>query len=32
MLKYLLEKEFKRIARNTFMPRLIVIFPCLLLL
>lgn len=32
MLRYLLEKEFKQIARNAFIPRLIVIFPCMLLL
>lgn len=32
MLKYLLEKEFKQIAHNTFLPKLIIIFPCMLLL
>lgn len=32
MLKYLLEKEFKQIVHNKFMPKLILIFPCLLLL
>jgi ABC-2 type transport system permease protein len=32
MLKYLLEKEFKQIARNSFMPKIIFIFPCMALL
>ena len=32
MLKYLIEKEFKQMARNSFLPKLIVIFPCMMLL
>lgn len=32
MLKYLLQKEFKQIMHNKFMPKLILIFPCMLLL
>ncbi|MDR1897585.1 MAG: ABC transporter permease [Prevotellaceae bacterium] len=32
MVKYLIEKEFKQFARNIFMPRLIVILPCLMML
>lgn len=32
MLKYLLQKEFKQIMHNRFMPKLILIFPCMLLL
>ncbi len=32
MLKYLLEKEFKQILRNRFLPRLILGFPCIILL
>src|SRR4051812_19923561 len=32
MLKYLLEKEFKQIRRNSFMPKIILIFPCMALL
>ncbi len=32
MLKYLLEKEFKQIIRNSFMPKIILIFPVMVLL
>lgn len=32
MLKYLLQKEFKQIRHSKFMPKLILIFPCMLLL
>lgn len=32
MLKYLIEKEFKQIRRNTFMPRLIVMLPLVMML
>ena len=32
ILKFLLEKEFKQLFRNSFLPRLIVVFPCMILL
>lgn len=32
MLKYLLEKEFKQLFRNEFIPRIIIIMPCLMML
>ena len=32
ILKYLLEKEFKQLLRNAFLPRLILIFPCMIML
>jgi ABC-2 type transport system permease protein len=32
MLRYLLEKEFKQFRRNTFLPRLVVAFPLMVLL
>ena len=32
MMKYLLEKEFKQLLRNSFLPRLIVMFPCMIML
>ena len=32
MLKYLLEKEFKQIRRNAFLPKLILVFPCMIML
>lgn len=32
MLKYLIEKEFKQIKRNKFMPRLILFFPTLMMI
>lgn len=31
MLKYLIEKEFKQIRRNSFLPRLIIMFPLMVL-
>jgi ABC-2 type transport system permease protein len=32
MLKYLLEKEFKQFFRNSFLPRLVVVFPVMIML
>ena len=32
MLKYLLEKEFKQFKRNPFLPRLVIVFPMMVLL
>ena len=32
MLKYLLEKEFKQFTRNAFLPRLVVVFPAIIIL
>lgn len=32
MIKYLLEKEFKQLIRNSFLPRLILIFPCMIMI
>lgn len=32
MIKYLIEKEFKQIRRNPFLPKLIMIFPCMVML
>ena len=32
MLKYLLEKEFKQFFRNSFLPRLVVVFPIMVML
>lgn len=32
MIKYLIEKEFKQIVRNPIIPRLILIFPCMMML
>ncbi|WP_294139914.1 ABC transporter permease [uncultured Sanguibacteroides sp.] len=32
MLRYLIEKEFKQLKRNSFLPRLILIFPCMMML
>ena len=32
MLKYLIEKEFKQIRRNRFLPRLVVLFPLLVMI
>jgi ABC-2 type transport system permease protein len=32
MLKYLLEKEFKQIMRNSFIPKMIIIFPLVIML
>ena len=31
-LRYLIEKEFKQLARNSFLPRLILLFPCRMML
>ena len=31
MIRFLLEKEFKQMLRNTFFPKLIVIFPCMIM-
>lgn len=31
-LRYLIEKEFKQLRRNSFLPRLILIFPCMIML
>ena len=28
MIKFLIEKEFKQLFRNSFLPKLIFIFPC----
>lgn len=32
ILRYLIEKEFKQILRNSFLPRLILLFPCMIIL
>lgn len=32
VLRYLIEKEFKQLRRNNFLPRLILIFPCVIML
>lgn len=32
MIKFLIEKEFKQLLRNSFLPRLILLFPCMMLL
>lgn len=32
MIKFLIEKEFKQIRRNPFLPRMIILFPCLIML
>lgn len=32
MIKFLLEKEFKQIFRNRFLPRMIVLYPCVMML
>lgn len=32
MIKYLIEKEFKQIFRNSFLPRMIVMYPCVMML
>ena len=31
MIKYLIEKEFKQMLRNSFLPKLIFIFPCMII-
>lgn len=30
MIKFLIEKEFKQLFRNSFLPKLIFIFPCMI--
>lgn len=32
MIKFLIEKEFKQLMRNSFLPRLILIFPCMIMI
>ena len=32
ILRYLIEKEFRQLKRNSFLPRLIVLFPCMMML
>lgn len=32
MIKFLIEKEFKQLLRNSFLPRMILIFPCMIML
>lgn len=32
MIKFLIEKEFKQLLRNSFLPRLIIVFPCMTML
>ena len=32
MIKFLIEKEFKQLFRNSFLPRLILIFPCMIMI
>ena len=32
MIKFLIEKEFKQLKRNSFLPRLILLFPCMMML
>lgn len=32
MIKYLIEKEFKQFIRNKFLPRLVILMPCIMLL
>lgn len=32
MIRFLLEKEFKQLLRNAFLPKLILIFPCMMML
>lgn len=32
MIKFLIEKEFKQLLRNSFLPRLILLFPCMIML
>ena len=31
MIKFLIEKEFKQLLRNSFLPRLILVFPCMIM-
>ena len=30
MIKYLLEKEFKQLLRNPMLPRMLLVFPCII--
>lgn len=30
MIKYLLEKEFKQLLRNPMLPRILLVFPCII--
>ena len=32
MIKFLIEKEFKQLFRNSFLPKLIFIFPCMIMI
>ena len=32
MLRYLIEKEFRQLKRNSFLPKLILVFPCMIML
>lgn len=32
MIRYLIEKEFKQLVRNSFLPKLILLFPCMMML
>ena len=32
MIKYLIEKEFKQLFRNPFIPKLILLFPCMIMI
>ena len=32
MIKFLIEKEFKQLLRNSFLPKMILIFPCMIML
>lgn len=32
MIKFLIEKEFKQLLRNSFLPKLILIFPCMIMI
>lgn len=32
MIKFLIEKEFKQLFRNSFLPRLILVFPCMIMI
>lgn len=32
MIKFLIEKEFKQLLRNSFLPRLILVFPCMIMI
>lgn len=32
MIKFLIEKEFKQLMRNSFLPRLILLFPCMIMI